>query len=165
MTDAWSTRLIKEGKQCTIIWHVDDLKLSHVRQSVLEDIAKKLNAKYGQKILLTIHWGLVQEYLGMTIDYSEEGKVKFQMPDYVEGILDEAPDDMDGNAVTLAPLNLYTIRDDVEKLDDEHAKMYHHLTAKLLYLCKRARPDLQTAVSFLTTRVTQPDKDDWKKLS
>jgi hypothetical protein len=157
-------KMIK-GKQCTIIWHVDDLKLSHVRQSVLEDIATKLNAKYGQKIPLTIHRGPVQEYLGMTIDYLEEGKVKFQMPNYIDGILDEAPDDMDGSAVTPAPLNLYTMRDDVEKLDDEHAETYHHLTAKLLYLCKRARPDLQTAVSFLTTRVTQPDKDDWKKLS
>jgi hypothetical protein len=30
---------IIKGKQCTIIWHVDNLKLSHVRQSVLEDIA------------------------------------------------------------------------------------------------------------------------------
>jgi hypothetical protein len=47
-------KMIK-GKQCTIIWHVDDLKLSHVRQIVLKDITKKLNAKYGQKVPLTIH--------------------------------------------------------------------------------------------------------------
>ena len=32
-----------DRKQCTIIWHVDDLKLSHIKQSVLEDIANKLN--------------------------------------------------------------------------------------------------------------------------
>jgi hypothetical protein len=29
--------------------------------------------------------------------------------------------------------------------------MYHHLMAKLLYLCKHACPNLQTTVSFLTT--------------
>ena len=34
----------------------------------------------------------------------------------------------------------------------------------MLYLCKRARPDLQTVISFLTTHVTRPDKDDWNKL-
>jgi hypothetical protein len=34
----------------------------------------------------------------------------------------------------------------------------------LLYLSKRTRPDLQTPVSFLTTRVRLPDVDDWKKL-
>ena len=38
------------------------------------------------------------------------------------------------------------------------------MTAQLLYLSKRARPDLQTAVSFLTTRVQRPDVDDYKKL-
>lgn len=38
------------------------------------------------------------------------------------------------------------------------------MVAKLLFLCKRARPDVQTAVDFLCTRVKQPDEDDWKKL-
>ena len=42
--------------------------------------------------------------------------------------------------------------------------MFHNATAKDLYLCKRSRPDIQTAVSFLTTRVKDPDIDDWKKL-
>ena len=31
-------------------------------------------------------------------------------------------------------------------------------------MCKRAHPDLQLTVAFLTTRVECPDKDDWKKL-
>ena len=68
------------GKQCTIIWHVDNLKLSHVEQSVLEELADKLNSKYGQIMLLVIHWGKVHDYLRMTIDYSKDGKVKFSMP-------------------------------------------------------------------------------------
>ena len=42
--------------------------------------------------------------------------------------------------------------------------MFHHLTAKLLYLSKRTRPDLLTAVAFLCTRVQSPDTDDWKKV-
>ena len=32
------------------------------------------------------------------------------------------------------------------------------------FVCKRSRPDTQVAVTFLTTRVRKPDKDDWKKL-
>ena len=50
----------------------------------------------------------------------------------------------------------------MNKHDNKMAEMYHHLTAKLQYLCKRARPELQTAISFLMTWVTQPDEDDWK---
>jgi hypothetical protein len=51
-----ANKVIKE-KQCTIIWHMDDLKLSHMQQDVLEDIANKLNNKYGQKVPLTVHRG------------------------------------------------------------------------------------------------------------
>lgn len=153
------------GKHCSIIWHVDDLKLSHVRQEVLDDIASKFDSKYGKEKPLTMHHGKVHDYLGMTKDYSENGKVKFLMPDYIDGILEEeTPADMAGITVTLAASNLFTVREDSEKLDDEHAELCHHLTAKLLYLCKRARPDLQMTVSFLTMQVTQPDIDDGKKL-
>ena len=42
---------------------------------------------------------------------------------------------------------------------------FHHNVAKLLFLCKRACPDLQTAVAFLCTRVKNPDHDDYKKLA
>ena len=41
----------------------------------------------------------------------------------------------------------------------------HLLTAKLLSLWKRARPDIQTATAFLCTRVKRPDRDDYKKLT
>ena len=43
--------------------------------------------------------------------------------------------------------------------------MFHHNTAKLLFLCKRARPDIQPPVAFLCTRVQEPDQDDYKKLA
>jgi len=42
-----------EGKQCTIIWHVDDLKISHADKNVVENILKKLNDKFGQESPLT----------------------------------------------------------------------------------------------------------------
>ena len=153
-----------DGKQCTIIWHVDDLKLSHIKQSVLDDIANKLNLKYGQVLPLVIHHGKVHDYLGMTIDYSEDGKVKFMMCNCIDRVLSGAPPEMDGVAITPSTSNLFTICKDAEKLDDVRAEVYHHISAQLLYLCQCAHPDLQTTVAFLMTRVMQPDIDDWKKL-
>ena len=38
------------------------------------------------------------------------------------------------------------------------------MVAQLLFLCKRARPDIEPLISLLTTRVKEPDKDDWGKL-
>ena len=42
--------------------------------------------------------------------------------------------------------------------------MFHTFVAKSLLANKRSRPDIHTAVDFLTTRVWGPNKDDWKKL-
>jgi hypothetical protein len=39
------------------------------------------------------------------------------------------------------------------------------LTTKLLFLCKRACPELQTTIAFLTTWVKWPDTNNYKKLS
>jgi len=61
----------------------------------------------------------------LTINYSEEGKVKFIMANYMEGILDEAPLDMDGTAVTLAANHLLSVNNNAEKLDDEKANIFH----------------------------------------
>ena len=49
-------------------------------------------------------------------------------------------------------------------LPEEQAQSFHHITAKLLFMCARARPDIRTAVSFLCTRCKEPDEDDWGKL-
>ena len=156
---------IVEGKQCTIIWHVDDLKLSHVKQSVLEDIVSRLNERYGKETPVTVHRGAVHDYLGMTIDYSKKGQVTFDMTQYLKTVLDETPDDMSGTAITPAGNKLFDVNPKCEKLEHDDADVFHHITARLLYLCKRARPDIQTAVSFLCTRVQGPDRDDWKKLA
>ena len=153
------------GKQCTILWHVDDLKISHEDPEVVTNIIEMIEAEFGKEAPLTKARGKVHEYLGMTIDFSTDGKVRFSMMDYVQGILDELPDDMDGESATPAASFLFDIDEECEKLDTETAEFFHHNTAKLLFLCKRARPDIQTAVAFLCTRVKGPDTDDYKKLT
>ena len=41
---------------------------------------------------------------------------------------------------------------------------FHTLTDKLLYIIKKARPNIETAVAYIHIRVTKSDVDDWKKL-
>jgi hypothetical protein len=60
---------------------------------------------------------------------------------------------MDREAATPAANHLFQVNDDAKKLDEETAQLFHHNVAKLLFLCKRARPDVQTTVAFLTTLV------------
>jgi len=153
------------GRQCTIGWHVDDLKISHVEKDVVEKIVDALQDRYGRESPLTVNRGGVHEYLGMRIDFSNPGKVVLSMIEYVKAMIIECPPElMQGSAQTPAASHLFNIREDAEKLDQDEAEIFHHLVAKILYLAKRTRPDLLLAVSFLSTRVRDPDVDDWKKL-
>jgi hypothetical protein len=73
---------------------------------------------------------------------------------------------MKGTAPSPAANHLFQVNEnDPILLGEDEAEYFHHTVAQLLFLCKRARPDIQTAVSFLCTRVQNPDCDDYKKLS
>ena len=153
------------GKQCTIIWHVDDLKISHCNAEIVSMMIDKLEGVFGKEAPLTVHRGVVHEYLGMKIDFSRKGKVMIDMKEYVNNILCDAPHDMSGTAKTPASNFLFQINNkNPVPLERDVAEMFHSTVAKLLFLCKRARPDIQTAISFLCTRVKEPDVDDYKKL-
>ena len=49
-------------------------------------------------------------------------------------------------------------------LETERAKMMYTFVMKTMFVCKRARPDIQPAVAFLATRVKSPTDQDYKKL-
>jgi hypothetical protein len=150
------------GKQCTALWHVDDIKISHEDPKVVDNVLRLLETRYGKEAPPTITRGKEHDYLGMTLDYSVDGKVKILMIDYIQKMLAELPDDMSREAATPAANNLFEV-DESAEMDEETAQLFHHNVAKLLFLCKRARP-VQATVAFLTTRVQQPDVDDYKKL-
>jgi len=64
-----------------------------------------------------------------------------------------------------APDDLFVVDKDAEKLSEESSIAFHHIVAKTLYVSKHARPDVSTAIAFLSTRVRAPDVNDWRKLS
>jgi hypothetical protein len=149
------------GKQMTVGWHVDDLKVSHKDPEVLTEFREWLMLKYGN---CKEHRGTFHEYLGMELDYSISGKVKIKMIPYLEEMLNEFPDEITTTRTTPAAEYLFKVRDDAPKLPEEQAMLFHRFVAKLVFVQARARRDLATATSFLTTRVKSPDEDDWGKL-
>jgi hypothetical protein len=68
------------GKQCTVLWHMDDTKVSHEDPEVVTQVLEMFEGVYGSKDApLTITRGKVHDYLGMTIDYRVKGKVGITM--------------------------------------------------------------------------------------
>ncbi len=53
----------------------------------------------------------------------------------------------------------------MEKLSKQGAMAFHNLFAKTLSVSKPARPDVSTAIAFLTTRVRASDINCWRKVS
>ena len=64
------------GKQCTIGWHVDDLKISHIDSQVVDNILNKLYERYGKEAPMVTKRGKIHDYLGMMLDYNIDGKVQ-----------------------------------------------------------------------------------------
>jgi hypothetical protein len=152
------------GKQFTIIFHVDDIKLSHVDPLIVTMIIKKLMKEYGKLDQLTINRGKKHEYLGMNIDFSIKGEVRITMYDYVEKLIRQLPSDMIGTKKTTAAEYLFRTDTNGVLLNAKDKETFHNLTAKTLWLSQRGRPDLQLATGFLCTRVREPNEHDWKKL-
>ena len=63
--------------QKTILWHIDDCKVSHVGPKVNNKLIKSLKQEYEsvfEDIIgkMTVNRGKKHKYLGMTLDYSKE---------------------------------------------------------------------------------------------
>ena len=155
-----------DGRQLTVAWHVDDLKISHEKEEALDEFIGMMEDEFGQDTPLSISRGPVQQYLGMTLDFSEKGRVVVKMDDYVKTMLNDAPSSMDGKVATPAAAHLFKINTVNPKLLDQVRKdLCVHLVMQGLYLSQHGRPDIRTAISFLCNHLKCLDEDDYKMLT
>ena len=63
---------------------MDDLKTPHKNGYTVDALIRKLRERYGKESDLTIHRGKLHKYLGMKLDYHDQGKVKIDMTDYLK---------------------------------------------------------------------------------
>ena len=170
-----------KGKQSTICFHVDDCKISHVSAKVNDITIEWLRRDYESIFTdgsgeMKVARGKVHTYLGMKLDFTTTGVVSVSMINYIQDVIKEWEDSTsqldDGfelvikrqKIATAAPDDLFKVDEDQVKLGKEKAKYFHRIVAMMLYVTKRARPDTALSIAFLTTRVREPDEDDWRKL-
>ena len=79
--DPCVANMMVRGEQLTVTFHVDDLKASHKNPKVIDDFIQFIDFKYGDKDIGEVKAtrGKKHDYLGMTLDYSTNGKVKVDM--------------------------------------------------------------------------------------
>ena len=101
------------GSQCTITWHVDDLKISHVKENCVKQVITWMKKEFGLQAELTIQYGPVVDYLGMILDFSMPGILTVDMSEYIKMILRDIPDHMRGSSSVPANKSLFTTRDTI----------------------------------------------------
>ncbi len=69
-----------EGTQATLVWHVDDTKMSHKKRKVVNSLISWLKTSYETiwsdgSGKMTVNRGKAHDYLGMVLDFGTEGSV------------------------------------------------------------------------------------------
>ena len=144
------------GEQLTIVFHVNDCKLSHQDPKVLDETIEWLRLDY-ESIFedgsgkMKVSRGKTHKYLGMTLDYSNSGECKITVIEYVDEILaawdkvepkidEEGFEKVQSKArktkTSAAPENLFRVDDDCKKLNSVKATAFHNIVAKALYITK-----------------------------
>jgi hypothetical protein len=90
------------------VWHVDDIKMSHADEKEVSKLITWLKSVYGED--MRVSRGKVNDYLGMTLDFTNKGEVKVTMIDYLKGVINDFPEIITGTAITPATANLFDMR-------------------------------------------------------
>ena len=151
-----------DGKQLTIAWYVDDMKISHVDSKVVDWLIEELEKVHGK---MTVTRGNKHTFVGMDIEYLVgTKKVKILTKEYIVESIETFGEDLGEKVLTPAKSDLFNVKPDETPLEEEKADIFHSVTAKLLFVSRRSRLDIATAIAFLTTRVSCSTKEDWEKL-
>ena len=78
-----------DGSQMTVCWHVYDLKISHIEEDTITAFCTWVCGIFvnGNKISRC----KVHEYLGMDMDWSQDGTMIVYMIKYLQTLIDDLP--------------------------------------------------------------------------
>jgi hypothetical protein len=98
--DSCVANKVMDGKQMTVGWHVDNLKVSHCDPAQATIFGEWLSKNYG--VAVATHRGKVHDYLGMIFDFSAKGEVMVTMVEYIKDIIKDFPEEITGTKTSPA---------------------------------------------------------------
>ena len=96
----------------TIIWYVDDLKVCHLSKEAVTAFAVKMSEIFGPKT--TISRGRVHQYLGMDMDWSQQGTLIVSMIKYLQKIIKAFPEVIKSTSPSPAGDHLFKVREEAD---------------------------------------------------
>ena len=153
-------RWTESGLQSTVFFHVDDGIATCEEEAELDKLERELRNEFGGELNVTR--GKRHEFLGLLLDFSQDGVVIIKAPRLIGEILKDF--EVSGTSRVPAGVGLFEIDEDSPLLSEAQRRKFHGGVQKLLYIASKCRLDISVAVSFLTTRVTIATEQDLKKL-
>ena len=143
------------------------MKASHKSHQVNKEFFNWCEMKYGSELNGHVKMvnGKIHDYLAMKLDYSNKGKLKVDMKEYVKEMIKDYPSKTRENIECPWSTKLFNVNDNSKSLNNDYKELFHTFVMKCMFLGKRARPDILMGISFLSTRVLNPNEEDWKKLN
>ena len=127
------------GKQCTIAFYVDDNKVSHEDPEVVSKVIQTLKGHFGD---LKVVRGTKHTFLGMNIEILKDKKIQIDMREQLQEAIDMFLESTLMKASSPGSRYVFQVDDDAEQLNKHQSEIFHSTVAKLLFIAKRARPDI-----------------------
>ena len=107
--------------QCTITWYVDDNKLSHKDSKVVTSILNKIEEHFPG---LEITRGRNHDFLGMNLDFKDNGTVAIHMKDHIKEAIEQFKKIEKIDIQVSSPANgkLFQVSDDTVPLSKKRKK-------------------------------------------
>ena len=141
--------------QCTIIWFLDNSKVSHTDDIVNSMIAENIEEKSGKLFCTTEK---KHTFLGTEIKFIGGKRAAVSTPHHVYKSPEYFGETLKGNMVNPATSQLSAITSESKELDDEKEERYYLITAKIFWIMKCSRPDLETVVNFFMHKGAVPNQ-------
>ena len=121
------------GEQCTIVWYVDDNKVSHKDPKVVDEVIELMKVHFGE---LTTSRGKKHRFLGMNITINDDKTIEVEMKEQLESVIDMF-NIANGTVVTevvTSPArgHLRDVDPDCARLDIKKSESFHSIVATLL---------------------------------
>ena len=151
--------LLRNEKQITLGFHVDDNLVTSENAENLDWFLAEMKKEF---LDIKIQEGAVKQFLGMLVDSTRKEKITLCMNQLTKECLEGIS--FNEKAATPALDDIFEKHTKIPLLTGADHKEFHSRVAKLRYLAENVRPDLNLVAAVLSTRVSNPNLDDVKKL-
>ena len=97
-------------------WYVDDVKISHMESSVVDEVISNIEEHFGK---MTMNKEKKFDYLGMNVSFEKDKKIKIEMKEQILEAIEAFGEELNGTVTSPTPKHIFRLmtqaRDSIRK--------------------------------------------------